>query len=554
MKSAAEYLLSFLLNAGWQVAFIGGMAALADLLLRRAAARHRHLIWVAALFLSLALPLLASLRPFSKSQTPSAAVPAVVSAPAAIADSPAESRPAAARASLSALNVSSRVAFVVVAIFALLFIYRAARLVLAWFRTRAAKADAIPFARDHRVQAIAAECQGAINAGEITLMSSARMSTPATVGLFRPLIILPERMARDASDDELTAAVGHELVHVWRRDYLLNLIYEIIFLPLSFHPAAIVMRRRITQTRELRCDELVSERLLRPDVYARSLVQLAHSAMPLARRARTVAVGIADADILEVRVMSLLKRTSMDANRKRVWLLAAALLLVLPCVAAAVFAFHLNIDTARAQEPSSEEKRKVEFRKLTEQQVKEDMQRRAQRLEEQIKSETNSEVRANLEQELAKVIQQMERPIGMATAQGENYVMLADPTRARMEFQLQQKHNEILAQIAKISMDQAIQIATSKTPGKVTECSLVGERWSAPDELAKPSLVLYHVVILAGDENAPVTYHVLVNAVDGTIFKSERSEPRRENQTESNQNGWSILRKTENGEESKHAH
>jgi TonB family protein len=92
----------------------------------------------------------------------------------------------------------------------------------------------------------------------------------------------------------------------------------------------------------------------------------------------------------------------------------------------------------------------------------------------------------------------------------------------------QQQKNE-LAKAARISMDQAIQIATSSSPGKVIECSLVGERWKEPGELAKPSRVLYHVVILSGDEANPVTTHVLVNAVDGSVVQTEKEGPKREN-------------------------
>src|SRR5260370_19408647 len=55
---------------------------------------------------------------------------------------------------------------------------------------------------------------------------------------------------------------------------------------------------------------------------------------------------------------------------------------------------------------------------------------------------------------------------------------------------------------------------------------MVGERWEGSGELAKPSLVLYHVVIL-GDESKPAA-HVLVNALDGTIFKVEKEERRKE--------------------------
>ena len=535
MRIAAEYFLSFLLNASWQVALVAVVASLADLLLRRTMARYRHRVWVAALVLSLALPLLTSLRPLLKTPglTP-AAPPLEAVAPVVVADVPELNTPAAAATVRPRLEIGVGVAAGLLTIFLIFLSYRALRFGRAWARTQAAKHQALPFDESDRVHAIASECRRAIAAREVTLVNSTMLSTPATVGIFRPLIILPEALAREATDEELTAALGHELVHVWRRDYLLNLIYELIFLPLSFHPAAVLMRRRITQTRELRCDELVTELLLQPEIYARSLVQLARSAMPSARRARTVAVGIADADILEVRVMSLLKKTTINASRKRAWSIAAALLMALPCVAAGAFAVHLNISAAQAQEPSREEKEKREMSGRREQEIKEKMQREARELEEGIRIETNAEVKAKLEKRLEELREQMEKPISVAaTTQEGGYVFLkVDEARAREEREQQEKQKAVLAKMAKISMDQAIQIATSQTPGKVLECSLVGERWKEPGELAQPSKVLYHVVILSGDEANPFTYHVLVNAIDGSVVTVNKEGIRREEMLE----------------------
>jgi uncharacterized membrane protein YkoI len=79
-----------------------------------------------------------------------------------------------------------------------------------------------------------------------------------------------------------------------------------------------------------------------------------------------------------------------------------------------------------------------------------------------------------------------------------------------------------LVRLARVPMDQAIQIATSQSPGKVLECSLNGEHWEEPGKLAKDGVIFYHVVILSPDENEPVTTHVLVNAIDGTIIKTEK--------------------------------
>lgn len=528
MKMVNEFLLTFLLNAFWQVALIGAAAALGDWLLQRTTVRHRHLLWVAALTLSLLLPLLTSVS-FNRTSNAIAPQPqSVAIEPVAVTDLATTSVPPSATTGKSTFQIARSVAIGLLSLYLIFLLYRGMKLFRAWFRTQAARRGAIPIDSADRIQTIVARCQTAIGVDRAVIVSSASLRAPATVGILRPLVILPEELVRAASLDALTAAIGHELVHVQRRDYLLNLIYEIISLPLSFHPAATLMRRRITQTRELRCDELVAELLLQPEVYARSLVQLAGSAMPFARRARTVTVGIADADILEVRIMSLLKRTNLNVSKRRFWLIAAALLLVIPCAAAAAFAFQLNIATA--QEPSREQQEKNELRGRREQEIKEKMQREAQQIEERIKTETNAEVKAKLERRLVEMKEQMDKPIGVAvTSEGNNFMWVGvDEARAREEREQERKHQALLAQMARISMDQAIQIATSQTPGKVFECSLVGEHWEGPGELAKPSLVLYHVVILGGDEAKPATTHVLVNALDGTIFRSSKEELRKE--------------------------
>src|SRR5256885_3122855 len=130
-------------------------------------------------------------------------------------------------------------------------------------------------------------CQSAIGSRRVRLLCSKNVPVPITFGLINPVIILPERLLHEIDEELLTTAIGHELIHVARRDYLANLIYEFIYLPLSFHPAAALVRRRIKQTRELCCDEAVASKLLRAETYARSLVRLIGAA-PFERR---LAVG-----------------------------------------------------------------------------------------------------------------------------------------------------------------------------------------------------------------------------------------------------------------------
>ena len=172
-------------------------------------------------------------------------------------------------------------------------------------------------------------------------------------------------------------------------------------------------------------------------------------------------------------------------------MIAALALLAAPCVAAGAFALSFTIappgsaggvqELPSGQEQEREEKAKREARSMDEREMKE-------------RAERDPHFKAELE---------------------------ARERHMREEREFRDRQQAELARLAKVSMDQAIQIANGQYPGKVLECSLVGERWESPGKLAKNGQVLYHVVILSGDEANPARTHVLVDAVDGTILKSE---------------------------------
>ena len=61
----------------------------------------------------------------------------------------------------------------------------------------------------------------------------------------------------------LTSAIGHEIIHIRVETTCFNFIYELLYLPLSFHPAAALIKTsnsdRLVNSA---CDELVAERIL----------------------------------------------------------------------------------------------------------------------------------------------------------------------------------------------------------------------------------------------------------------------------------------------------
>src|SRR5256714_2488544 len=403
MRNIMQAVLTFLLNSVWQIAAVALFAVLGNYLLR-SVTRYRHIVWVASLALSLLLPLISSVAFQTFETSPVVNNRDQISEPLAIAPALPELTRPVAKTATSGFHVSGRLAIVLLTVYLLLICYRSAKLFSAVLKTRAVKRGASELTPEGKLQIIIERCQREFGVKKVRFLSSPSLPAAATLGIFNPIVILPEELLEAGDDNALAAAVGHELVHIARHDYLLNLIYELVFLPLSFHPAAALIKRRITQTRELRCDELVSERLLHPEVYARSLVGLAGLAMQFTRRAQTMIVGIADADILEVRIMSLLRGNKSNVRRTVLGLTLAALLLAVPCIAAATLAIHFNIDSPFAnlvtQEPSREVQEKRERDARKEREVKERWEKETVELKQRIANETNAQIKADLEKAL----------------------------------------------------------------------------------------------------------------------------------------------------------
>jgi protein TonB len=233
-------------------------------------------------------------------------------------------------------------ALTIAGLYAFLLLYRAQVLFRAWMRSRTLVRSGRQVQLSPQAAAALACCRRSLNLKRVEILSSTAVSVPVTAGIVRPVLILPKRLLDEGDLPLLISAMGHEAAHVLRHDCRLNLAYELIALPLWFHPAMSLMMRRIRQTRELRCDEIVTERLLEARIFARSLVQLAGAALASGRPTATMVVGIADADILEERIVTILKHSHAQ-RRRTVWSPLAVLLPIIPGLAAGAFALGVAI-------------------------------------------------------------------------------------------------------------------------------------------------------------------------------------------------------------------
>jgi beta-lactamase regulating signal transducer with metallopeptidase domain len=490
MRLSSQLLLTFLLNACWQIAIITAFAALGSRLLQNSSVRYRHCVWATALCLSFFVPGFTSWRMLldGTPQTVSA-VTFVAESPTPLSQETAPGLSGPAFALPSSFQLNQTIAFALLVIYFGFVLYSIFKLIQAWQTTRNIRHRAFEIEPNDSVTEVIQRCEleFGTRTGSVRVFRSNTLPVPVTTGLFRPIIILPESLLHEGNVDLLSSAIGHEFIHVARRDYLLNLLYELLFVPISFHPAAALLRRRVRETRELCCDELVAERIVSAEIYARSLVKLASPAPPLRRLSVTTTVGIADADILEARIMSLLKKPNFHTRWKRSLLVVVSLLLLAPSVAAVAFAMRFEVDTT-TQDSAGQEKEKVELR--------------------QRRKEMSGEMKERIAAD-PLMREEIER-------------------KERVEMEMREVRQAALVRLAKINMDQAIQIATSQQTGKVLECSLEASHWEAPGKLASDGFVFYHVMI-AHEGDAGAT-HVWVNAIDGTIIKTEKELPRKREQ------------------------
>lgn len=111
-------------------------------------------------------------------------------------------------------------------------------------------------------------------ARKVQLFISKHLQVPVMIGFLRPIILLPAAMVNNLSPDQLEAILLHELAHIKRNDYLLNIFQSIVETILFFNPFVWWISKNIRLEREHCCDDLVIAGTVQPLQYARALVAL----------------------------------------------------------------------------------------------------------------------------------------------------------------------------------------------------------------------------------------------------------------------------------------
>jgi beta-lactamase regulating signal transducer with metallopeptidase domain len=108
----------------------------------------------------------------------------------------------------------------------------------------------------------------------VRLCESAIAEVPAVIGWLRPIILVPASALAGLAPSQLEALLAHELAHVRRHDYLVNLMQTAIETLLFYHPAVWWVGKRIRAECENCCDDLAVSVCGDVLTYARALTQL----------------------------------------------------------------------------------------------------------------------------------------------------------------------------------------------------------------------------------------------------------------------------------------
>lgn len=112
-----------------------------------------------------------------------------------------------------------------------------------------------------------------INA-KVQFYLSQLVSEPITFGFLKPIILLPIGLINQLTDSEVEAILLHELAHIKRNDFMVNMLQNCIEITLFYHPVIWWISGQIRDIREECCDDMAVAALQNKTTYASALVQV----------------------------------------------------------------------------------------------------------------------------------------------------------------------------------------------------------------------------------------------------------------------------------------
>lgn len=146
----------------------------------------------------------------------------------------------------------------------------------------------------------------------VKIMQSGMIQVPMVLGHFKPLILVPLGLVNGLSMEEADAILSHELAHIKRKDYLVNLLQSAVEIVFFFNPAVLWVSNMIRTERENCCDDLAVSTAQTKIDYIKALVSCQEFANAVPAYAMAVTGGKKH---LVNRVQRLISARNQSLNR-----------------------------------------------------------------------------------------------------------------------------------------------------------------------------------------------------------------------------------------------
>jgi beta-lactamase regulating signal transducer with metallopeptidase domain len=266
-----------LLHLIWQGTVVAAILAAVLALLDRRSANARYVASCAALALLLILGVATGIRAYE----PAAAIATNPIATSAVAAAPMTFTISDVPHTLLEISLGARLLAAarhalpnVVLIWLIGVALLSSRLLLTWLKTQRLARTAARAASDEWQRVVKRLAKAMQLRRAIRLVESAAVEVPAVIGLLRPIILLPASTLTGLAPRQIEMVLAHELAHIRRHDFFVNLLQAVVETLMFYHPAVWWMSHRVRIERENCCDDLAVAVCGDAIQYARALARL----------------------------------------------------------------------------------------------------------------------------------------------------------------------------------------------------------------------------------------------------------------------------------------
>lgn len=347
MTNIESWILSYVVNSLWQAPLLFAAGLLVARALRSAGPETEHRAWVAVLVLESVLPACSSV-PFAWLRTL-----LIWNRDAHSAGHAQVTVLIGAGTTTGGFNLPAAAIPVIVVAYGGVTAWFAARFLWRWLRLGKMRRQSIGVTLVGEPARCWAQCSEHFAVRNASLAASTHVFAPVTMGVLRKLLLLPAGITSRISEAEIQSVFAHEFAHMRRNDFLKNLFYELVSLPVSYHPVVWLVRAKVSESREMICDQMAAEIAGRGQ-YSRSLLRLA-SLLSESTPSRTAhALGIFDSNTFERRLMKLTDHPSEIHGLRRFAAVAACLALgAATCASALTLRMQVNSTEETGHHPTA---------------------------------------------------------------------------------------------------------------------------------------------------------------------------------------------------------